>query len=402
MTKHRKRNFVKKKLLLILFGLLVGCLLTEIFLRVIGYSYPIFYTTDYYRGFALQPGVEGHYQREGESWVRINRDGLRDREHAKIKPANTIRVAVLGDSYAEALQVSMEDGFVSVLQGQMQNCQAFAGKSVEIINFGVSGYGTAQELITLRQNVWEYSPDIVLLAFTTNNDISDNARVLKKTDEIPYFVWRDGKLLEDDSFRLTRTFRWRSSALNRAGRWFYDRLRIVQLVHYAQFIVRVRLAEQRNQEPTVASEQTPASRAEDISVENMIYLEPHDENWTEAWRVTEALIQQMHDEVKHRGAKFVLVTGSNAIQVYPDPVVRQNFMKHIGVSTMFYPNLRLKAMAVREDIDLVDLAEPMQAYADQNHVFLHGFGRDIGNGHWNSDGHRLAADLIMQKLCQPK
>ena len=398
----RQRKSFKKKLLLVLFGLLLGCLMSEILLRIIGYSYPLFYTTDYYCGFALQPGAEGQYQREGGSYVRINSDGLRDREHARPKPADTIRIAVVGDSFAEALQVSIEEGFVSVLQRQMENCQALGGKSVEIINFGVSGYGTAQELITLRRKVWEYSPDIVLLTFTTNNDIRDNARVLKKTDEVPYFVWRDGTLVEDDSFRLTKTFRWRSSALNRAGRWFYDRLRFVQLIHYAQFVVKVRLAEKRNQERAGASDQHPATTSKDISLENMIYLEPHDETWTDAWRVTEALVEQVRDEVRQRGAKFVLVTTSNAIQVHPDPAVRQNFMTHIGVSTVFYPNLRLKDFAQRQQIDFLDLAEPMQTYADQHRVFLHGFRSDIGNGHWNAAGHRLAAELIAQRLCGNK
>ncbi|HVS20334.1 MAG TPA: hypothetical protein VHD88_00725, partial [Pyrinomonadaceae bacterium] len=101
MKSQRRTRFWAKKLLLILFGLLVGCTFSEIFLRVIGYSYPIFYTTDYYRGFALRPGIEGHYQREGESYVRINSDGLRDREHSKTKPPDTVRIAVLGDSFVE-------------------------------------------------------------------------------------------------------------------------------------------------------------------------------------------------------------------------------------------------------------------------------------------------------------
>jgi len=35
-----------------------------------------------------------------------------------------------------------------------------------------------------------------------------------------------------------------------------------------------------------------------------------------------------------------------------------------------------------------------EAYADQNKVFLHGFGSDIGNGHWNASGHRVAAGQI--------
>ena len=36
-----------------------------------------------------------------KAYVRINDDGLRDRAHTKEKPANTFRIAVLGDSYAE-------------------------------------------------------------------------------------------------------------------------------------------------------------------------------------------------------------------------------------------------------------------------------------------------------------
>jgi len=396
----RPRN-LKKKLLLVLFGLLFGCLLTEIFLRVIGYSYPIFYTTDYYRGFALRPGVEGHYQREGESYVRINSDGLRDREHSKTKPAGTVRIAVLGDSFAEAMHLPMEQTFWSLLERKLEECNAFPGKHVEVINFGVSGYGTAQELMTLRQKVWDYSPDMVILAFTTYNDVYDNSRTLSKTDDVPYFVYRNGQLAYDASFRDSATYRRRDSKLNRLGRWFHDHLRIVQLVHYVQFVAKLRLTDWRNRSQALAPAQTQpgTATAADIGIDNMIYLEPHDEDWREAWGVTEELLRQMRDEVTQKGAKFLVVTLSSAIQVYPDPVVRQNFMRHIGVDTVFYPNLRLKALAEREQIEFLDLAEPMQAYADQHKVFLHGFDQDIGNGHWNAAGHQVAANVIAQRLC---
>jgi hypothetical protein len=107
----------------------------------------------------------------------------------------------------------------------------------------------------------------------------------------------------------------------------------------------------------------------------------------------------MRDDVAQKGSRFFLVTLSNAIQVYPDPSVRQRFLEHVGADNIFYPNLRLKTLAEREQIEFLDLAQPMQAYADQHKVFLHGFGSDIGNGHWNASGHKLAADLIAQKLC---
>jgi hypothetical protein len=403
----RPRN-LKKKLLLVIFGLLVGLLMSEVFLRVIGYSYPIFYQADYYRGFALRPGVTGHYQREGESEVSINSDGLRDREHVKAKPANTIRIAVLGDSFAEAMHLPMEQTFWSLLERKLQECNAFPGKQVEVINFGVSGYGTAQELITLQQKVWAYSPDVVLLAFTTYNDIYDNSRALSKTEEVPYFLYRNGALSYDASFRGSRTYQQRDSKLSRFGRWFHDHLRIVQLAHFAQFVIKLRLTDWRNRRRAAsappAETRAPATKApptaETIGIDNMIYVEPQSEDWKEAWRVTEGLIAQMHNEVRQRGVKLFVVSLSTAIQVYPDPAVRQRFMKHLGVSDLFYPERRLKDLAMRDNFEFLDLAEPMQAYADKNKVFLHGFDRDIGNGHWNADGHRLAAELIAQKFCQ--
>src|SRR5215203_1706022 len=212
---RKKRFFLKFALLFI--SLVIALTSTEIALRIINYSFPTFYSADEYRGYVLTPRIEGWYRKEGESYVAINSDGLRDIEHTKQKPANTLRIAIIGDSYAEALQVPLEKAFWKIAENRLQSCSAVGGKAVEVINFGVSGYGTAQELITLQRQVWEYSPDVVLLAVTTNNDITDNVRALKKTDEIPYFVFRDNRLELDDSFRTNSAFRWRQSKISRLG-----------------------------------------------------------------------------------------------------------------------------------------------------------------------------------------
>src|SRR6185295_16644185 len=197
-------------------------------LRAIGYNFPEFYVTDASRGYALRPGVSGWYRKENDVFVRINSDGLRDLEHTKTKPPDTIRIAVVGDSYAEALQVPLESTFWFLLSKSLNSCSANQ-KHIEVMNFGVSGYGTAQELLTLREHVWEYSPDIVLLAVTTNNDISDNVRELKRVDQIPYcLVLRDGTLVEDQSFQNLKSFKLRQSFIGSLGRWFRDHLRVVQ------------------------------------------------------------------------------------------------------------------------------------------------------------------------------
>ena len=408
---RKRRFFVKLAALFI--SLAVALTLTEIGLRMINYSVPTFYSPDAHLGYRLTPGIEGWYRKEGESYVKINSDGLRDTEHAKQKNANTLRIAIIGDSYAEALQVPLENAFWKIAENRLQNCSAPGGKKVEMINFGVSGYGTAQQLITLQRQVWDYAPDIVLLAVTTNNDVTDNSRVLKKTDEIPYFVYRDGKLELDNSFRENKAFRWRTSNLSRLGAWLRDNLRFVQLGHEAQYSIKNYLAKRRapapatqqisNQSPDANApqqQQNTAIRAEDVGIDNLIYREPNEAVWLDAWRVTEGLLVEMRNEVASKNAKFLVVTLSNGIQVFPDRAARQAFLEKVGASDIFYPDTRIKNLGARENFTVYNLAPELQTYAEQNKVILHGFGETIGSGHWNTEGHRVGGELLSQKLCE--
>ncbi len=111
------------------------------------------------------------------------------------------------------------------------------------------------------------------------------------------------------------------------------------------------------------------------------------------------MILLMRDEVRSKGAKFLVVTLSNGIQVHSDPALRQAFMQRVGASDLFYPDLRIKALCEREGIAVLNLAPPLQKYAEQNRLFLHGFGRDIGNGHWNVSGNRVGGEMIAGKIC---
>lgn len=391
----------------------MGGILAEIILRVAGYSYPEFYTLDQSRGYALRPSAEGWYRKEGEAYVRINSDGLRDREHSLAKPPDTIRIAVVGDSYPEALPVSLEEAFWWVMGRKVQECNASPVK-IEVLNFGVSGYGTAQELLTLREQVWKYSPDIVMLAVTTNNDITDNSRALKKAEEIPYFVYHDNHLTLDDSFRNSRVFRLRQSGISRFGRWLRDHSRVVQAMtqgHHGFKILlsswRARRSQTVQPPPAHIDENGEArqksdliSHTEELGADNLVYLEPANAVWNDAWRVTEELILEMRDEVNARGAKFVLVTLSNGPQVLPDPGLREAFMKRFGITNLFYPDDRIKSLGAREGIPVITLAPELQEFAERNSVFLHGFGENIGNGHWNATGHRVAGELIAKKMCE--
>jgi hypothetical protein len=213
--------------------------LAEGALRLAGIEAPSFYRVDPDLGDALDPGSEGWWTKEGRTFVRISSAGLRDREHALAKPADTVRIVVLGDSYAEALQVELEQTFWSVMERELAGCPALAGRRVEVLNLGVSGYGTAQELLALRHRGLRYAPDVVLLAFVTGNDVRNNSKVLQRGGR-PYATWRSGELVFDMSFLEKPSSRWRTSAL---GSLYYAarrRSRVLQVVEGGRAALRQR------------------------------------------------------------------------------------------------------------------------------------------------------------------
>ena len=394
------------RFLLGLGGLLIGLLVCEIGLRVVGFSHPRFFSMpDRYRGVALRPNAEGWWREEGAAYVKINSAGLRDREHPKQKPANAFRIAVLGDSFAEARQVPIEDTFCAILEKKLQGCPGVAGKQVEVINFGVAGYGTAQELITLRRQAWDYSPDLILLVVTPGNDIRDNSRALSQDGARPFFIYRGDQLVLDDSMLEARNsslaYRFRESSVGQALEWFGQHSRVLQLLNeFRTSFEDRRILRKREEIASRMKGPSPNIQMAELGLDAMIYYEPTDPSWQDAWRVTEGTITAMRDEVKSRGAQFLVVTVSSGKQVTPDSTARQSLLREAGLKDFFYAEQRIKALGERESIPVLNLAPAFQSYAEQHGVFLHGFGKTLGTGHWNSAGHSLAGELISGWLCK--
>ncbi len=378
-------------LALFLAALLLGVVVAEAVLRVIDFSYPNYYRYDFETGAALRPGAEGWWREEGESYVRINAQGMRDdRNISPSKPDNVFRVAVLGDSYAEALQVDVEKTFWRLLEKKLNACGFSPGKRVEVLNFGVSGYSTAQELIALRHRVKPFRPDFVILAFLSGNDVRDNSKDIAGAYPRPYFHLQNGQLLEDASFREHWIFKLKSS---RPWGWFQaasDHFRFIQLLNKAKNILG---------QPLSAPRQTLRA-GEEIGLDDHIYLSSPPPEWEAAWQLTEALVVETAREAQRQGARFLLVTLSNPGQVTPEPEDMRKHAAALGEKDLFYPERRMRALAERNRLDAVFLAEPFARHASEMQVYLHGFSNtQLGGGHWNERGHALAAELIARHMC---
>jgi hypothetical protein len=363
------------------FGLALG--VADVGVRLANHWFPYFYCYDEYRGWGLNPGTHGWYRREGVAYVRINHDGFRGPDYPLRKPQGVIRVAVLGDSYVEAIQVAEDKTFTAVIGRQLGDCPALKGKRVEAMNFGVDGYGTAQELITLRRKVWRYSPDIVVLAIYLGNDVRNNSAALEGDQCRPFYRYRDGRLtltgplVDSPAYRI-----WC------AARFDYRDLRFVGLFKNTWEMVK-----QGGGTPTA---EHPGERA----VNYDIYKPPADPVWQDAWQLTEALIREMRNEVMQHQGMFLAVTEDTGIQVWPEPQTRKRFEEKLGVGDLFYPDRRIAELGRQNQFEVLNLAPVLQSYAETHHVFLHGFkNTPMGFGHWNEAGHEQAGRAIAAKLC---
>lgn len=374
----------------------------EILLRLAGVSYFNFGTPDIDLGWGNRPYAEGWFRKENPAgvYIRINSYGANDREYTPAKDPDTFRVAVLGNSYTEAFHVPNEQAYWNVMGQEMSRCLPPGKRRVEVLNFGVSGYGTAQDLIQLEKKVWAFQPDLVVLGFLTGSDVWYNHRKLQKMDQAPYYVLRDGKLVLDDAFKSMIYM-----GLGRRIQFAVERhVRMVQWLTNSRSGFR-----QLQFDILQAARGTAAGKQAESLVKptDLVYRPPDTSEtgriWAEAWEVTEALLAEMAASCRRHGAEFQVVTLTNPAQVHPDTRQRAELARALGVEDLFYPDRRLAAFGEKAGIPVITLAPALAERAARERVFLHGFpGGDLGAGHWNETGNRWVGEAIGRQWCERK
>ncbi len=357
----------------------------ELLLRALGIGYTVYVWTDPITGVSHIPGVKSRTRADGVSFVEINRDGMRGPDARPNAPPGTYRVALLGDSFIEAFEVPYRSTVGEVIERRLSTLR---GTPVEVLNFGVGGYGTSQELLTLKHKVWKYDPDLVLLAVTTGNDISDNSRALKRSEYVPYHVYQGERLVLDTSFLGAPGYRSRAA-------WTRRMLTVVQHSRLAQVVNRVRKVRRKDER----QERNAGARPEDeLGLRDEVHLPPATPEWREAWRVTEGVLRLMRDACRARNTPLAIVTLTRGIQVTPDREKKERFVRELGAEDLYYAERRLAAFGKREGVPVLNLAPTMAQEAEARQVYFHAFRNTPGIGHWNEEGHRAAGERIASWL----
>jgi len=127
--------------------------------------------------YELRPNARGRFV---DQPLLINSQGLHDHEYSRRKEPGTFRIVGVGDSSLFGWGVPFEDSSLKVLERRLN--KESRGQKFEVINFAVPGYNTAMEAETFVARCLEYSPDLVLLNFNTNDY------------DVPNFMRRPGDL----------------------------------------------------------------------------------------------------------------------------------------------------------------------------------------------------------------
>jgi len=340
----------------------------------------------------------GEYQAD----VHINARGLRDREIGYDNPHNAYRILVLGDSYAEGLHVALEETFAKQLETRL----ADAGHAVEVINAGVSGWGTDQEAIFYVVEGFRYEPDLVLLLLFTRNDILNNYGPLEtarvEAVQKPFFDLNGNELLMPPfPFEAPPGTGSPPPPLLAFGDWLRARSALYRLTTpYLRNIPATR----RVLGPLGLLGGVGVALADepDLPVTFEVYQTPPSQAWEEAWALTGALIRRLDEEVHTRDARLGVIIVNAPEQVYDDrwAAASEAMVQAEGISPgptddviwdSEAPNHRLAAILDEAGIPYLDLLPAFQEAATKRETPPLYFRFDF---HWTPAGHALAAQAV--------
>ena len=377
----------------VLLGLLLPLLVLEVALRTFGPFLPGNYDTG---ALVRRHPVLGHLHTPSTRvWTKtpafttqldFNPMGLRDPRQSYAKPPGTFRILALGDSFIEAAQVQAHETAAARLE---QLLGSVTGRPVEVINAGVFGYGTAQEYLLLDDLGAKLQPDLVLLFFCHCNDTpNNNYRLELKNGELsralkPYYD------LDDDGGPL-RLIPPPPPSPRTSVR---ERLRDASVLYNVIETGVVYKFELQNPQEAFNG------------VDGLIdpvhgkYEYRQRGEWDRAWRITDQVLEMVHDRSHQLGARFVLVgiPGWRMLERAYWQKDDQKRLVHSGKGGPDAPVRMLDGIAKRLQIPHLDLQKRFQPLVDADGLYRYHIE---GDGHWTVEGNRVAAEAVAAYLLE--
>jgi len=262
------------------------------------------------------------------------------------------RIAIIGDSYVEALQVNVEDS----LAGQLRQ---MLSPDVEVYAFGISGAPLSQYLQMARYARDHFDPDI-LVVNVVHNDFDESLCSVKR---------QAGMLcLEADGDRMRE-----APILAYQPNPVLRMLRHVAIIRYAAVNLQLPTLIQR---AFRGKKKNPEHNA-NIDVQEVYYHE------SGIKQVTDYVLKTLQHENRGKSVVFLI-----------DAPRRDIYAGTLGQSNVFWLNELLIRKCGEFGFDVIDLTGEFAKLFEAHHVHF----ESQYDGHWNEYGHKTAARKLYDHL----
>jgi lysophospholipase L1-like esterase len=296
----------------------------------------------------LRPGVELSVRGVA---VRVNRLGLRGPEVTRVPARGVRRVLALGDSATFGEGLAESDGLVPQLERELGTR---TGERWEVLNAGVQGYNTADELGFLVTRGLALAPEAVVVGFNLND--YDYGPVINSL----------GILTRD---RATRAARWSLGNLSE----FYLVLRWLAVMRQNAF-TRWSV----NDVPLDAPGKGFSEFDRAVStIRKRYYAQPNDDRW-------QTMVDALHGlgrVTRERGLRLVVAIIPDGDQLEgPDPDL--------------LPQQKILAICAEAKLECLDLHPAFVAAGSS--------GLHLDIMHPNAAGQRVIAQALADRLLRPE
>lgn len=307
-----------------------------------------------------QPNRSGTYRIADDiaASFRINAQGWNSGigDYKRERTPGRLRIAIIGDSYVEALQVPHDLSLAEQTQSRLES----AGMRAEVFRFAISGAPLSQYLQILRQEVVDYRPDLVVINMV-HNDFEESFRYQsgRYTSSFLKVKLEDAQPAQEIP-PVPYEETWKDWVRQRAT---------VRYLYYRRQISPATIRSWIFSEPGAAEFQA------NVEVGGTLAALPAIE------RATDYIFTRLKEVQQQSGFEILLTMDAVREQIYTDEDLNS------GIAAL---NKLAMELAEKCELPFIDLTEAFTVDWRKNGQRFE-FASD---GHWNQRGHAVAAGEI--------
>ena len=270
---------------------------------------------------------------EYSSLLSFNEKGHRGRNVEYDNPDNKFRILILGDSFAEGYVVNLEDLFSEVLRKKLGDSTT---QGIEIINTGVAGYSTDQELLFFNNEGYRYRPNLTILLFY-ENDVFYNNEPKYWRGYKPYFELENDVLIHKNFPVPQPIFQ------KKVRSWLRSLMSKSYLFEYLSLHLSMEKDDSKKNIPNY----------------DKVNLKDYDHVIERKWQITEKIINKLKADVVSNGGDFLIVHIPSRELIYKG--FRDGYLKHYSIEEndldFDKPRRYLADICRNDEIDFLSLKD---------------------------------------------